>query len=101
MYGLTNFLTVIWYTVLGWFGIGRERAHAVTLYSWDDDAPCSHVVAAAPATSASLDLHAPVVNELAEWSISDPSRSIGPFSTAADAMANGGAGIEISKNLYV
>jgi hypothetical protein len=36
MYGLTNFLSVLWYTAAGWFGIGRDQAHAVTLFDGND-----------------------------------------------------------------
>lgn len=32
MYGLTNFLSVLWYTVSGWFGAGHGEARAVTLF---------------------------------------------------------------------
>jgi hypothetical protein len=39
MYGLTNFLSVVWYSVMGQFGVGRERAHAVTLFNGSDETP--------------------------------------------------------------
>jgi hypothetical protein len=39
MYGLTNFLSVLWHSVMGWFGLGRKRAHAVTLFDGDSDSP--------------------------------------------------------------
>jgi len=32
VYGLTNFLSVLWYTVAGWCGVGRDEAHAVTMF---------------------------------------------------------------------
>lgn len=39
MYGLTNFLAVLWHTVAGWFGVGRGEVHAVTLFNGDDETP--------------------------------------------------------------
>ena len=32
MYGLTNFISVLWYSVAGWLGIGHGAAQAVTLF---------------------------------------------------------------------
>lgn len=32
MYGLTNFLSVLWYSVLGCLGLRSGRANAVTLF---------------------------------------------------------------------
>jgi hypothetical protein len=39
MYGLTNFLSVLWYTVMGWFGLHRLVPHAVTLFNGADEPP--------------------------------------------------------------
>jgi hypothetical protein len=39
MYSVTNFLSVLWYTVAGWFGVGQSQARAVTLFDGSARAP--------------------------------------------------------------
>lgn len=36
MYGLTNFLSVLWYSVLGCLGLRSGRANAVTLFDGNE-----------------------------------------------------------------
>lgn len=38
MYGLTNFLSVLWYSVLECFGLGRDVARAVSLFDGELEA---------------------------------------------------------------
>ncbi|MGM9489637.1 hypothetical protein [Ideonella sp. YS5] len=100
MYSLTNFLAVLWYTMLGWFGIGRDTAHTVTLYNGADEAACSYEATDIHVASQSLNLPGSTGDGWAGWCAGDPSRNAGPYATAADAVANGGAGVKIG-NLYL
>lgn len=96
MYGLTNFLSVLWYSALGLFGLGRSEGHAVTLFDGDPRTGAPEEGRERGLVMDRFDLDSPMAFD-GRGAVNNP----GPFTSAAEAIANGGAGVRIGSNLYV